>query len=74
MKVEFIDPFGNILSNVNPAIIFEKGKQRMRIILKINGLQVTIPGEYKYVISLKTASDKSLKEIANLPIVVKMAL
>ena len=74
MKVEFIDPSGKILSSVNPAIIFEKGKQRMRIILKINGLQVTKPGEYKYVISLKTANDKSFKEVTALPIVVKMAL
>lgn len=74
MKVEFIDPSGKVLFSNNPAILFEDKKQRMRIIMKINGMQITKPGLYRYVISLKTLADASAKEVATLPIMVKIAI
>lgn len=72
IKIDFINPKGNILKTFEHEIKWEQGKPRMRARITITGLSVNIPGTYIYKISLKEKSEKEFKPIAELPLDIKI--
>lgn len=75
LNSEFIitlsDPLGKALMNaVFPAKI-EKDKKRLRINIKMNGIKITLEGNYVFRIYLKNEATKE-EELASIPFDVKI--
>lgn len=53
IKIELIDPMGEILNKFLNNLQAKKGEKRLRSIININGIQVTKKGRYYYRLSQK---------------------
>ncbi len=54
MKVEIIDPRGEILGTSENEFAFEQGKDRWRFIIRVPGLPVTEAGYYTFRFSVRS--------------------
>lgn len=72
MLINLKDPKGNIIKTFEPQIVWEAGKDRLRVKIKIIGLTVKGPGLYTYEIRLKEEEQNEYKTISELPLVVKI--
>ena len=52
VRVEIIDPSGEVLSKDDIPMIFEQGKAKMRMIINFGEMLLTKSGNYKYQVSL----------------------
>ena len=66
-----IDPRGKILKENNFQIVFPKGSKRLRFRTKLGGMPITISGEYRFILKVKTGKD--FHEMSRLPLDVKIA-
>jgi len=74
LKITIIDPLGAILSVHEPEIVLEKGKKRMRIITRFEGMEVTRSGTYTYETSIRIADSNEYQRQGEAKIDVKINL
>jgi hypothetical protein len=67
MKVEVIDPRGEILAVMEQPITFEPAADRLRVIIEAPGMPVTTDGYYFFRTSIKS-SGGDYEEINELPL------
>lgn len=67
-KISSIDPNGKVLGENPFEVNIEKGKKRMRLNIKTNGLKVTIGGEYLFRLSIKAKGEKEYVELGEFPV------
>ncbi len=65
-----LDPSNKVIKEGQFKIQFPKGMKRLRFRTKINGLPITIPGEYRFNLSIKEMDE--VTEICSLPMDVKI--
>ncbi|HAT68128.1 MAG: hypothetical protein A2481_00560 [Candidatus Yonathbacteria bacterium RIFOXYC2_FULL_47_9] len=66
----FLDPKNKIIKDGQFKILFPKGMKRLRFRTKMNGLPVTTPGEYRFLLKIKEGKD--FHEISSLPVDIKI--
>lgn len=71
-KVELLDPSNQKMQEALYKLEFKPQHQRMRFIIKMNGITITSQGEYNFSILLKEDGSDNFKEVARIPIVVKI--
>ena len=71
-KIELLDPSNKKMQEVLYKLEFKPQHQRMRSIIKMNGITITGQGEYNFSILLKEDGSDKFKEITRIPIVVKI--
>ena len=71
MKIEIVNPAGKIVKSFEYIVDWEKGKQRMRAKVNINGFVVDGEGNYTFKIGLKENGD--YKTLAELPLLVRLS-
>jgi hypothetical protein len=67
MLIQFFDPNGKELKFFEQDVSFEKGKKRLRAIIKINGFVITSDGTYKVKLSYKQNDNEKYKLVSELP-------
>jgi hypothetical protein len=65
--IQFFDPNGKELKSFEQDISFERGKKRLRAIIKVNGFVITSDGTYKIKLSYKQNDDDKYKPFSELP-------
>lgn len=65
-----LDPKGKILKENPFQIIFPSGAKRLRFRTKLNGMPITVPGEYRFI--LKIEEGKDFSEVSSLPLDIKI--
>ncbi|MFA6297342.1 MAG: hypothetical protein WC629_02150 [Candidatus Paceibacterota bacterium] len=73
LKITIIDPLGAILSVHTPSVTLEKGKKRMRIITRFEGVEVTRSGTYTYETAIRTKDSDIYQEQGEAKIDVKVS-
>lgn len=71
LKIEFVDPKGEILNTTMSTLNSKKGNKRLRGITNIQGIQITDKGRYYYRLSQKI--NKQFIVISDLPLDVNIA-
>jgi|AMQJ01.1.fsa_nt_gi hypothetical protein len=71
--MEILDPQNKKISEFSNISIFEAGKKRLRTIIQINGMAVTLEGEYTIVVKYKMKSDKFIVA-SKIPLDIKFVL
>ncbi len=74
VKTDVFDPNNKELSSIINESIFPKDQQKLRARLKVQGLPVTINGNYYIRISIKTETEKDYKLVAELPLSIKLQI
>lgn len=73
LRLELFNPSNKKTKTFEHKIEFPKGTKRLRSRLKIIGIGVTIPGTYKFVVSIKEEESKSFMKVAEIPLDVTIA-
>jgi hypothetical protein len=71
-KIELLDPSNQKMQEALYKLEFKPQHQRMRSIIKMNGITITGQGEYNFSILLKEEGSDNFKEVARTPIVIKI--
>lgn len=66
VEIEFLDPMGISLMKTDYSLQIPQDKKRIRHSMKVNGLKVTIDGEYTFKIRIKESDQKEFYEVAEL--------
>lgn len=74
IKIVLKDPNKKIIQEINKNAMFQKNKERLRVIISMNGFPFTKSGEYTYFIMTKQTKDDSFKEVGSIPIKVNSNL
>ncbi len=74
LKIDFLDPDNKILQTVNSKVEIKSQHSRLRVRIKANGITITKPGIYNLLVSMKEDSEKELKEVIKVPLIVKMPI
>ena len=72
VKISLLDPDKKLLSNFENKFNIKKGILRFRNRINIKGLPITQEGRYIFKISQRTKDEKEYKEIAELPLDIKI--
>jgi len=70
IRLEIFDPNNKITNKSAQECVIEKGKKRLRIIAKLNGLGITDSGLYKIIIKYKYG--QTIKVASEIPLDVKI--
>jgi hypothetical protein len=70
-KIELADPNNKVLGSIINAIEIPENSHRARIRVVVNGVKITVEGEYKFKISVKNKEDKNFVEMAQVPLEIK---
>ena len=70
-KMQLFDPQGKVLINQQYQLVFEEGKKRLRFRARMDGIIISIPGEYFFVISTKE-DKKEYRDKVQIPVDVKI--
>ena len=73
MKIFLKDPDGTVMQEINNVFKFQKGKDRLRLVLNINGFALTKSGYYTYSIMSKQ-HNTDFEEVFSIPIKVNINL
>lgn len=65
-----LDPKGKILKENMFQIVFPNGSKRLRFRAKLNGIPITTPGEYRFLLKIKDG--KNFREVSSLPVDIKI--
>lgn len=71
-KMQLLDPQGKVLIQQPYQLAFEKGKKRLRFRMRMDGIIITISGEYSFVIST-TKDKKEYRDQVQIPVDVNIA-
>lgn len=71
VKVSLFDPKGIVVQEMGYKMEMKSQHQRMRMRVKANAITVTKQGEYYFSVKIKDGS--LLKEVAKIPLIVKMS-
>lgn len=71
--LEIIDPSEKKINEFSNFPVFEKGKKRLRTIVKMKGMGITTEGEYTLVVKYKQDSEKFVVA-AKIPLDIKFIL
>jgi len=72
VEITLIDPNNKSLKSFINTITIPDNKKRVRTRLKITGLPITISGIYRFIIKTKEKNTKNYKQVAELPIEIKI--
>lgn len=67
-----LDPLDKPLGETIFPIKIEKGKKRLRLNVKINGITATMEGEYTFKIATREVGSRELEEITSVPLDIKL--
>ncbi len=70
-KIELVDPLGKSLAENMVPIKIEENKKRLRVNIKVDGIKVTMAGEYEFKISLQGNKAGEYTEEMTVPLEVK---
>lgn len=70
IKFSLIDPLGEVIQEIPHNLEIKSTHQRMRIRIKVNGIVVTKPGQYFYLVELK--SKNGFTEVSKIPLTIKI--
>lgn len=70
--VEFIDPEGKVLNKLDVPFKTKKDEKGLRNILKIQGINFTLTGEYKYRIYAKERNETKYELVNEIPLDIKV--
>jgi len=73
VKILLTDPNKKNIQEISHNFEFQKGKERLRSVIKINGIPLTKSGEYVYSIFTKQNSD-GFKEVGSIPLKITIDL
>jgi hypothetical protein len=68
VKISLQDPKGKEMQHVEYPMVIPADKKRMRFITPVNGMNITIEGEYRFIVTIKEPSQTAFKKVAELPI------
>ncbi len=68
LQIELFDPNNKKLNQFTMKAIFPERKKQLRTIVKINGLTVTSPGEYKFKVSYKEIEKTKFEQATEIPL------
>ena len=68
VKIILKDPSEKIIQEIINDDIFQKGKERLRVIIPLNRFPLTKAGEYTYSIMTKQTKGADFKEIGSIPL------
>jgi hypothetical protein len=68
VKVSFLDPEGIELQQIEYPMTIPVDKKRMRFVTQVIGINLSVSGEYKFLIKLKEPDSVDFKEVAEVPI------
>ena len=71
-KIDLLDPDNKILQTINSKVEMKSQHSRLRIRIKSNGITVSRPGNYNFLVNLKEDANNEFREITKVPFVVKM--
>ncbi|MDP3726023.1 MAG: hypothetical protein Q8R36_02380 [bacterium] len=71
-RMQLLDPQGKVLINQQYQLAFEKLKKRLRFRMRMDGIIISISGEYLFVISTKEDGAKNYKDRIQIPVDVKI--
>ena len=72
VEITLIDPNNKSLKSFINTITIPDNKKRVRTRLKITGLPITISGIYRFIVKIKEKNTKNYKQVAELPIEIKI--
>lgn len=72
IEVEIVDPQGQNLKSFTQELEFPAKMRRMRSRLRITGMSLTVPGDYKYKIKIKEENQDKYIAVAELPLQVEL--
>ena len=72
IRVELVDPNGKSIAFGEHTIEMAKSLKRLRFRIRFNGLKVTIPGDYRFVVKIKQGN--TYKEVGFADLEIKIAL
>jgi|SRR3989344_2149542 len=70
-RLDMLDPTGKLLDSVKNEFKIPAKVTRFRFKLQINGMKVTAPGEYNYVLNVKNPATGEFDEVTRVPLEVK---
>lgn len=70
---ELIDPQGQVLNNFSNTFNIKKGVKRFRNRTNIDGLTVSVPGEYIFRMKYKPEGETKYKIVAEVPLTVNIS-
>lgn len=70
-KMQLLDPQGKVMINQEYQLAFEKGKKRLRFRMRMDGIIVSISGEYSFVISIRE-DKKEYRDKVQIPVDVRI--
>lgn len=68
VKIYLLDPKGKELQHIEYPMVIPADKKRMRFITPINGMNITVGGEYRFVLTIKEPGKTSFEKIVEVPI------
>jgi len=72
IETAIIDPKGTRLQSFPQVVVMPVGIKRTRARFKIQGLELTVSGNYIFIISFKEKAIESFKKVAEIPLEVKI--
>lgn len=72
VEVEVVDPQGKKLKNFIQELEFPAKMRRMRSRLRIMGMLLTVPGDYKYKVKIREENQDEYVTVAELPLQVDL--
>lgn len=72
IRMDFVDPVGISLNSMEHNIEVPEKAKKIRFIARFNKMFVSLPGEYKVLISIKEIGEKSFKNVGSIPFLVNI--
>ncbi len=68
VKMVLLDPADQSLNEKIYKLVFQKNRRRMRIRIKISGIDVTDPGLYTFRLSCRSSQRQAFQAVAEIPL------
>jgi hypothetical protein len=72
--LKLVDPTGEVIQQIYSTGNFPKEAKRNRFRINTNGIAVTMPGNYRYVIEVKKEGGDQFEAINEIPLEIKMGI
>ncbi len=72
LRIDFLDPEGKSLQNMQMGIEIKKEHKRLRFRVKMNGIKISSSGDYVFRISTKETHEETFGSIGEIPLEIRI--